>query len=288
MTDAGRLAAALLAVTAVAAGAGCNIGSKLGADAARPVDRLVFGPHATRDDVVAHLNAKIERLHGWRCHNATIKTPQTPVSLKAKVSVKSPSGFRLRANSMLGDEADIGSNDERIWFWVRRSDRPAVYTVAHDRVADIGRRLELPFQSEWLMEVLGVVPIDPQTVTLQTEPGDEENLLQLVSTVRIPDGRDAMRLITVDRRNGYVISHQLYDARSHGVIAEAFLNDYRPDPSQGMALPHEIVLRWPEADQEMELKIGDVEINPAGEPRSTWELPRIASAPVVDLASAIR
>ncbi|QDT37244.1 hypothetical protein [Stratiformator vulcanicus] len=260
---------------------GCSSVQKWNPYAGKPVD--VLGPGATKEEVVALVNRSASRMTGWRSTDVKVKAKGVPISLSANMAVESPRGFRMVAESIRGYEADFGSNDERLWFWIRSAPYKHVFTCKHEEMNGIQDRMPVPFRADWMMEVLGVVPLDPEGVQLETDPGDPK-LLQLLSHVELNDGRTAVRMVTVDSRTGRVVAHQLW--RPEGdLIAQAFLNDYRPDDETGLELPRHIRIEWPEADTDMTLKIGEIEVNPTSVPESTWSLPKMADYPEFDLAA---
>ncbi|WP_145260761.1 hypothetical protein [Calycomorphotria hydatis] len=247
----------------------------------------VLSPDVTKAEIIQHLNSNTERLVGWRSTDVRVSAKGVPASLSATIAVNSPRGFRLVAGSPFGDEADLGSNDERLWFWFRRSPHKHVFTCKHEELSAAQQQLPIPFRPDWMMDVLGVIPLDPSSISMQPDPSDA-GLLQLISNVELSDGKPAVRIMTVDLKKGHIIAHQLYEPSSGALIAEAYLNDFRRDDKLGVILAHSIQLRWPEAELDMKLKIGDIEVNPPGVPDSTWQLPRMAEYPVFELAAGER
>ncbi len=82
----------------------------------------------------------------------------------------------------------------------------------------------IPFQPDWLIEALGVVPIDPKQVT-RMEPGETHQTVNLISELLSPSGQPVQKVIRVDLRHGVVLGHYLYDANRR-LIAKADLGKH--------------------------------------------------------------
>lgn len=281
--------AAALAIAALLAG--CVGGRNWNPFAVAPP---ALPPDATREQVVAHLNENISRCTGWRSCDVRIKSNGLPLSASANIAVQSPRRFRMLVSMMDTDLADLGSNDERMWIWMRpQGDEPQyVQTCAHEDFDLAQQRLAeqglppVPFRPDWLMEVLGVIPIDPSQVEMEPNPGDAGQFL-LSSFQTAPDGSQVKRVITVDAKRGVVIGHALWavDSESGRLIAQAKLAGHRRDEASGVTLPRQIELSYPAANAEMTLTIKDVEVNPAGVTPGTWQPAGAADCPYRDLAT---
>ena len=243
----------------------------------------------SKEQVVAHLNANTERCTAWRSTSVSVKSNGFPVSPSAMMAVESPRRFRMLVTLMgTTDLADLGSNDERMWIWMRPpADEPAyIYTCAHCDLPAAQERLPFPFRPDWLMEVLGVIPIDPATVELAPNPGDAGQKF-LISYETAPDGTQLERVMTVDLHRGTVVGHTLAAVSPGGrrLIAQAKLSDHQRDERTGVLLPHRIELSYPSADAEMTLTFKHIEVNPAGVAPTMWMPGNSANCPCRDLAT---
>ena len=122
---------------------------------------------ASRDQIVAVVNANSARVQSIAVTGATITVPNTmglPL-LAGNIAAERPARFRLTAGTAItGQELDLGSNDERFWIWSRRNQPPAVYFCRHDQFAGSAIREVMPIEPSWLLAALGMVDIDPATV----------------------------------------------------------------------------------------------------------------------------
>jgi len=249
-----------------------------------PETRLSINP--TKAELVGYLNANIERIQTWRSTNVRIsaKGPGVlSIPLSGTISVESPKKFRLTVESIGGREADLGSNSNRFWFWVRRSNIKKVITCRHDQIDQLQNHLPIPFDPDWLMEALGVVPID-ETVVTKLAPDPKTGFISLVSQQAGPNDLPVRRVILVDPRKGEIVSQTLHNEFGK-TIAQATFGEYRYDEQSGTSLPHRIELDLPEARVRMTLKFDQIEVNPANLPQQTWHMP--SHLPVLDVGSQI-
>jgi hypothetical protein len=275
-------AAALVLVAAC----GCSVSA--------PFTKNDFGQampaNAPVEEVVRRVNANIERLQAWRSNDVRISGQSLPVHLGGHIAVEAPRNFRLTAGILgMDEEADFGSNNDWFWFWVKRGNangQPSyVYQAKHEDVQNSQMLSQIPFQPDWLMEALGVVPIDPQHVTLRAEPHSQ--IVNLISERLSPSGQSIKQVIRVDLRRGIVLSHSLYDINGN-LIACARLDKHYPDKATGIPMPHLIALEWPQADLKINLEIGQIDVNPTSIPPQNWVVPRKPYYPAFDIGARTR
>ena len=276
---------ARLAVTAVALCAALpTVGCQSAGQQAGPfVGRAALPADISKDELVAHLNAQAARTAGWRCRKIAVKVPNAPADASGMLAVQYPRRLRLKANVLNLAVADVGSNADRIWCWVnpRFSGGPAEtltcrhasFDAVRTAAATGGGGPVIPFDPDWLMEVLGVAPLDPRCVRLQLAP-DGGPLWHLVSHRSDPGGRRVLRIIHVDAAHGQVLAHELRDATTKRLIARAELQDHQRDEATGVVLPHRIELVWPEGGvPPMTLTLGQIDVNPPDLQDSLWDMP---------------
>ncbi|QDT17020.1 hypothetical protein [Alienimonas californiensis] len=271
---------ALLACAALlCAGPGCAWTTKnQGPWHGRPTLR----PETTRDELVRHINEQAARTAGWQCRTLTVQMPGAPADASGLIAVEYPRRLRLKAKAMMIPVADVGSNADRVWCWVNPKvggPGPETLTCKHasfDAVrcaAENSGGMQIPFDPDWLMEVLGVVPLDPRAVSLQKSPNDGP-IWHLVSHRTDASGRRVLRVIDVDREHGQILAHELRDAATGAPLARAELQDHRRCLGAEVVLPHTIILSWPSVGLAgMTLRLKDIEVNPRNLPDDLWSLP---------------
>lgn len=272
-----RLLPCLLICMLLVATPGCALKKWMVAKPA-PTPRALAS-NASLDEITNHLNQDRSKLISWRSSHVTVTANGEGVlspRLNANVCVESPRNLRLIA-SALGPEVDFGSNDERFWFWMKRQEPKVILTGSHE---GLGRQqvLPIPFPPDWLMQALGVVPIDTETSKLERDPASVDRV-RIISQTN-DNGRQVKRVMVVDLYQGQIVEHSLFDAHNQ-LLASAKLSDFKQEPN-GVSLPHKIELTWPETKSVLSLDIGRIEVNPQI-PASTWQMKSYPNYEVVDL-----
>lgn len=242
-----------------------------------------LAPEATADEIVNVLNDNVTKLYAWRSTDVKITARQggVPLTLSAVMAVESPRKLRLIVRSLASDEVDLGSNSERFWFWMKRGEPHGILTASYDDVAD-GRPMgPIPFQPDWLIETLGVVPFAAADFQMREQPGSPSRRVLFVADQVTPQGQRVQRHMLVDACQGVVLEHSLRDAAGQ-LIARATLSNYQREPS-GVRMPHRVDLQWPASNVDLTLRIGTIEVNPAAISEQTWSMPSFPNTPVIDL-----
>ena len=223
-------------------------------------------PQLEPRQLIAHVNANAAKLHGWRSSSATITGGGLQIALKGTtIAVEEPRNFRLLAKHPLGSRrvADLGSNNEQFWFWFEDTKRdPEVIMCNHADVAYASRAMPIPFEPDWLMEVMGVREIE-----LDDNPNFviREGFLEIYNKRVSPDGREVTKRTTIDRCHGTVVEHALLDAGGQP-IATAIMSQFAPDHNTGVVLPMRMDLSWPRTNMSLTIRLNSVEIDPATSP----------------------
>ncbi len=233
------------------------------------------------EEVVAHLNQNTDRIQSWRSNSVKIHANQW--SLSGTLAVEKGRHVRLVVSSPLGNEVDLGSNDERFWVWSRRMD-PAFVTCKHENMDVARQALGVPFEPDWLMEALGVAPLPTTGVTMEADPSNRQ--ARLVQQVTTAHGRPLRRVVLVDLKRGIVVEHSLYDYDGKRV-ALAKLGGHRLDKASGVVLPHRVMLDWPQTQMSMTMEINKIQINPSSIPNQVWKMPDLPGFEVVQLDEGV-
>jgi hypothetical protein len=247
-------------------------------------------PNPTADELVAAVNENVDRLQAWHASRVKIRAAQIPFALEAELAVQKGRHLRLIVAHSLGGgpELDLGCNDKIFWFWQRRQKPPAVMYASHEQLEVVRDNLQIPFEPDWLMEALGVAPIEAEEVIL--EPISDQRAARLVSQHVAPNGRQIRKTITVDTCHGRVLNHAVWDAETGQRLAYAEFSQHKLDPASGVIMPRRIELEWRQtdpsvsADLSLTLDLGEVEVNPTGLPQRIWEMPHPPGCPTMNLA----
>lgn len=256
----------------------------------RPADPFarqpcVLSPNATLEQLVAHLNHNVDRLQAWRASGVGIRANGFP--LHGELAVEKGRHLRLMVNSLAGTEVDLGSNENIFWFWARQNKQPHVYYARHEDADMAARQLNLPFEPQWLMEAFGMEAYDAQQLRMQ--PGLQPGTAQLVSDHVLENGWQVRRIVVVDLCHGLVREHTLWDSSRNGkIIASARLSEHFIDPPTGVVLPRRMELDWPQAEMNLTMEFGAIQVNPAGLSDKLWEMPVLPQTQAVNLGRSAR
>lgn len=258
-------------------------------------ETCVLDPGVSKTELVAYLNKNIlgDATHGglasWSTSDARASITGVPMSLPTSIAVVAPRAFRLRVSHPVsgGQEADIGSNDDRFWMWSK--DMPQIMTASHQ---DVGLALDylnlpVPIRPDWLMDVFGVIPLDEAEYQLvRTDPGSP--VVDLVCERVSPQGDVLQRVIRVNTCRGQITEQLLRRPDGH-LIARAVLENYRLHEG-GVNMPGLVRLQWPDAHVEMRLDLGHPQLNPPAltENEGLWQVPHIPNVTVVDIGEIAR
>lgn len=276
--------ALLLMLMCLPAISGCAFHRLFPRPAPDPLPRALTSD-ATLNEIMHHLNEQRSRVMSWRSTDVRIEASGSGIiapRLTAALSVESPRNLRLMGDSLRGLEVDFGSNDERFWYWMRAGKPKCLLTGSHTALSNY-RDNPVPFPPSWLMEALGVIPIDPSGVQMLRDASNPDQV-RLISSYQL-QGRTVQRIMLVDLRIGEIVEHALYDDRDQ-LIVSAALSDFR-SVGDSARLPHRIELQLPTSGQELTLTIGSIDVNPRLS-ESTWKMTQYPNYEVVDLDQQFR
>lgn len=237
-------------------------------------------------ELVNHLNRQCHGLHAWRCMETTVYV-RLPNGIRQRLSghlaCEAPSRFRLTASNVLAN-ADLGANAERCWFYSRPGDGQLL-TWRHED-SDLLQQMNLGvprIEPGWLMEVLGVMPLNAEEFTTATGPAGSQELW-LTSVSDGAHGTTMRRVIKVDAVSGMVREHGIYDQDRNPVVRAAVTNHKSVG---GHLLPRDVLIEFPRMDTELSLRFGTIETN-CRLPENLWRLPEHQNVQVVDLGNHLR
>ncbi len=251
-----------------------------------PSAPVVLSATSTIDQVIAAVNQNASRIQTYQASKASISMPAMPglPLLSGSIAAERPGRFRLRAETRLsGPEVDLGSNDERFWFWARRNEPPALFTARHTEFATSPLRSQLPVDPSWLIDALGMVILDPSANYQGPFPGTERTL-EIRSQTPIANGVGT-RVYVIDAATAWVEEQLLYDAAGT-LLASVKADKFRFDPVSQVSLPERATVRVPAADMALVINTGPIVVNaPISGGAMLWQMPQISGTSIVDLAN---
>jgi hypothetical protein len=238
-------------------------------------------PSPSLSQVIDVVNDNSSRVQSLSAARATLTVPGFP-TLNANLAFQRPRSFRLVAQKFIGPELDLGSNDELLWFWLRRAQPPALFYCRHEQFGTSAARQILPVHPEWLIEALGIVTFDKAGPIEGPFPVGSGRV-EIRSKSITPTGQ-VSRVAIVDDSRGVVLEDHVYDAQ--GVrLASAVLSKHVHDPATGVKLPRHVEIQWPGAQMTMSLDLGEVEINRlSASPQELFAKPTYSGYSEIDLA----
>ncbi len=165
--------------------------------------------------------------------------------------------------------ADIGSNDEKFWVWVRSPEK-AIYVGKYN--ANGTMPPGLLFEPDWVIEAMGLRLIPDDEMAEITVENGERGTLVLTHRRLGPNGDPTIKRTVVNRATGTVLQHIFYAADGKTILARAEVKSYQQVPlltsgssDQNVMLPRQIVMTaTPPGQESLKLKIAlnDPTVNP--------------------------
>ena len=209
---------------------------------------------------IEEFNQMNSQILSYQNENVSVKIWENGIRLKVSgsISYEKPNGFRMKIHSIMGEETDIGSNDDIFWYWSRRDRNRALYYAIY---ADYHKtRLKTPFNPAFLKESLGLDTIN----VLDAKIIENENNIVVTQKRVNAVGQYVMYSIflnkTNKRMNGIVISDLA------GQVLASCEIQYEG------TLPKRITYDWREEKRALMLEFGESKVNQPI-PKSTWDKP---------------
>lgn len=264
--------ASLVFLAAIAL-AGCRTGGvgSLNSPAPALPPRTTMKPAELLDE---H-NRNAAKLQSFRAKPAITITEAGSRSLRVDGSMvmERPRGFRLRLKAPVGlsDVADIGSNDEEFWFWVKQFDEKGKRAIYYCKYEDSeGSQLAATFQPDWIIEALGfrVIPED-EMAEMTVKPGREAGTVLLIHTSSPGAGVSFTREIVVSEATHRIKELRIYSS-DHKPLAQAVITGEPRVVSVGgseagaddkVYYPSRLKLDWYQGQTSLDVSISSAEVN---------------------------
>jgi hypothetical protein len=254
----------------------------------RPIDDFAnlppaLPPSPTMEQVIQAVNGNSSQIRTFSAPQASISGTGFP-TLQATVAFERPLHLRVRAGTgILGEELDLGSNDELFWFWARRGQPPAVYFCRHAQFASSPARQTHLVDPYWLVEAMGITEFDP-AMPHQGPFARQDGRLE-IRTVRQTPAGPSTKVTVLDRAHALVLQQHVFDSRNQ-LLASATASQHRRDPLSGLSLPTVIDVRLPPQQTTLRLSLGNVQINrPLANPEQLFAMPAGDGRTPIDLCN---
>ncbi|QGJ70362.1 Hypothetical protein PBC10988_20570 [Planctomycetales bacterium 10988] len=265
-----------------------------GAQCVRPGTSLsTFEPRLPAEPTLQQLlelaNHDARQKQSLRVTDATLTASMggfTYPSIRGDLTVARSRLVRLMGSTTFtGPEVDVGSNEEYLWFWIRRNEPPALHYCRHDEFAGSPIRKEYPVDPSWIVEALGLVHFDPSQQHLGPEKVGEG--VMRIKTIRKGTHGWEQKITLIDSRHGWLLEQGLYDDQGT-LLAKAITDDYRRDEATGLAIPHNVELYWPSANFRLRMKFHEIRVNKLGEEdQKLFQPPKMPNVQEINLAELV-
>lgn len=284
----------------ILAATGCKFLDTLGVKPRPPADTANgILPDRPAGDFVSYLNAQAAAVQSIRFDDVSVKASDQgndmPRLGEGVLVCAKPRNFRMIAGHVLtsGTEVDLGSNSSEFWMYVKRPQQTFIY-CSHEDFSQGKANLPIPFETDWVLEALGMAPLDPN-LQYAVETNQKERVYTLTWESKTPQG-EPIRKTTVfagDRASAdrpQVVRHVVTDA-NRKVIATADVREVRPTPvgDTTVLVPTRVALEWPQQKFKMDLTLGRPSVNGNLSQKDFdyfFKRPTISGANPINLAAA--
>lgn len=246
-----------------------------------PLAPIAFAAPPTLEDVIFTVNANTDRVHQLHTDTASLSLDGSVLGLRTRISLERPRRFRLRAK-MVSREIDLGSNDERFWFWAKSAPQPAIYYARHDEYANAAAGQLMPIDPTMLIEAFGLVRLEPAAVH-EGPYARGDGKVEIRTQLNGAAGQRT-RVLVVDDRYGWITEQHLFAANG-ALLASVRASGHRHYPTVGASLPHQLEISMPSVGRALRIDVGEYWINQLSEdPAQLWVMPQFPGYTRVNVA----
>jgi hypothetical protein len=229
------------------------------------------------DEFVAEHNENADRIRSLEARPSIAAAMGPPGKrtneghVDGRLALERPRNFELQLYSIKSPVADIGSNDERSWFWVQNNKDKSVYVCDHAELSSTA--LAATYQPDWIVESMGLRPISPDEATrIKVRPGPEPATTALILPTIGTGAQAYSRVMIVSNLTRKVQEYRVISPDGKNLIAQAVIKKYQdlPTSKQGRAsndgnescyVPENVVLDWKKEQLTLDVTLKRAEIN---------------------------
>ena len=223
----------LLAMLALLGAAGCRTASTGSMASNRPPE-LRPRPTFDLDEFIAEHNENAERIRSLEARPSIGVKIGPPGEVQGggvdgRLALERPRNFKLELYHIRSTVADIGSNDDRFWFWFQNKKDKSVYVCDYADLSSTS--LAVTYQPDWIAESLGLKTITPdEAAQVKTRPGPQAGTTALIFPATRSGSQTYSRVMIVSDQTRKVNEFRVFAADGKTMIAQATIKKYRDLP----------------------------------------------------------
>lgn len=148
--------------------------------------------------------------------------------VSGRLAMERPRNFKLDLSTNFGQVADIGSNQEMIWFWIKDG-TDGVYVARYTEDGRPSARLNI--DPQWVLEAMGMGELTPEAIA-KLDIRREPTTRHLIFTERRfgPAGENWIKETEMDAAGDIVAHRLLEDNAKRTLIASAEIEGWQTIP----------------------------------------------------------
>jgi hypothetical protein len=202
-------------------------------------------------DLVLKVNERNATIKSFSSDDVKIKLWEKGMRyrLSGFIHYEKPRNFRMKIDSILGPEVDLGSNQKIFWFWSKRMKPPALHYADHDKFTST--RLKTPFNPRAMMDSLGFNQINTgPEVTFSEDPK-----YVIVKEPRLSgSGLQIFKYTFINKTTGMIDGLSVADA-------DGSISGTTEIKSYNGLIPTELLYHWADTGNTMLLEIHNAKLN---------------------------
>jgi len=210
----------------------------------------------TAEQLVAYLDSNSRNIQSLWCQDVDmdIKMRQS-FGIQGSLVCQKPQNFRMRAQALGKEAADIGSNSQEFWYWFSKGD-PYLIHCSYEDLAR-GAQVPFPFRPEWVMEALGMGDYRSASGYRVQFKRDKIELIQDTTNAQ---GQQVQKITVFNRVRSrtQVTDHILRDAYGREICSAHI---YEAQQVDGATVPKKIIFSWPAQDLKLTMRLDEVQLN---------------------------
>jgi hypothetical protein len=259
------------------------------------------------EEFVAEHNANADRIQSLEAKPAITVTMGPSGDSKSgavagRLALERPRNFKLELAHSMSNVGDIGSNDERFWFWFQNKKDKSVYYCNYAELSSTS--LAVTYQPDWIVEAMGFARISADdSARIQVRSGSQPGTTILAFPPAKAGSQTYSRVLVVNDGTRKVNEFRVLAGDGKSMLARAVIKKYRnlPLPKETLddrssasqetcSLPENIILEWKRELLSLDVVLKDVKVNQfdVTKRQARFVQPSIAGYTAVNLAEVAR